>query len=45
MRIRSGTPSPPTTGTRGISDHARGLTGSASGTTCLPVTVGHGCII
>ena len=39
MRIRSGTPSPPITGTRGIIDHTRGLSGTASGPTCLPFSV------
>ncbi len=37
--IRSGTPSPPNTGTGGTIDRGRGLSGPASGPTCLPVSV------
>lgn len=35
MRIRSGTPSPPITGTRGTIDRGHVPTGPASGPTCL----------
>ena len=42
MRIRSDTPSPPITGTTGTIDRGRGLSGPASGTTCLGVSVVSG---